>query len=84
MSYWERTSDSPRAGSQLHERLLVEWLESAGPDASVRDCIAHFSTHLRDNAKNERDRFTELIRKVAVVQDQKLVLRPRECCHPKL
>jgi hypothetical protein len=55
----------------------VEWLE-ATPDATVKDCIARFAENLRDNANNERDRFADIIRKVALIQDQKLVLRPRE------
>jgi hypothetical protein len=55
----------------------VEWLQ-ATPDATVKDCIARFAEHLRDNANNERDRFADIIRKVALIQDQKLVLRPRK------
>jgi hypothetical protein len=78
--YWERTNDGAVTGSALSEQDIVEWLEQ-NPNTTVKDCITRFAEHLRDNEKNERERFTQIVRKIAVVQDQRLVLRPRKSAY---
>jgi hypothetical protein len=76
LCYWERINDGPLPGSALSEQIIIEWIERT-PNATIKDCIAQFAEHLRDGQKNERERFTQIVRKVAAVQDQRLILRPR-------
>lgn len=58
---------------ELEDVMVIEWLRNR-PEAKTRDCIAHFTPYLTDDAKKLK--FTALVKEVAQLKAGLLILRP--------
>lgn len=55
------------------ETSLINWLKTT-PNGTTRDCIMHFNPYLV--SKEKKDEFSNMVRRIAVLKDGVLVLRP--------
>ncbi|KAL0950030.1 hypothetical protein HGRIS_010038 [Hohenbuehelia grisea] len=67
----KRKPTGPPVG-ELEDRMVIEWLRNS-PPSTTRECIAHFTLYLTDDAKKAK--FTGLVREIATLKNGKLVLR---------
>ena len=57
---------------ELEDSMVIEWFRNT-PNVTTLDCIRHFTPYLTDKAK--KDKFTKLIKRVAQMKGNVLVLK---------
>jgi transcription initiation factor TFIIF subunit alpha len=55
------------------EALLINWLKST-PNGTTRECIQHFNPYLI--SKEKKDEFSGMVKRMAILKDGVLALRP--------